>query len=282
MSQKWFTKIALIFKVAVFSTGFFVTSVSAAPVTTTVDPFTGITSTSTEWLALDNGCSGVLTCLVDLSSYKVRLSGSISRDGRATSHCLTVMYEGDQWAFYAKSNDRAGVALKVSVLDRRIGKSWDTRGVSEVVCVELSKPYLAAQAQSALILQLEGKYSKFVVTVPPNMIAGYLEAVRHWPDVSRVTIRRVVLGIQYQPVNREMLSKMSIDAENGHAVLTVAPSSVAELSGIRVGDVILKIDDEAVTSAENVAELAQNWTAGKPGKLLIHRAGQSINLKVAP
>lgn len=247
-----------------------------------VDQFTGVTTVETDWLSAENTCSGFLNCLANTSRYQYRLSGVATRGFQSITHCLTVRYEGESWAFFDSANDKSGVTLKVAILDRRIGQAWDNKGVTEAVCVELSKPYLAAQNAAPLVVQIAGKYKKFVINVPVSMMTEYLESVKAWPETGSFIARRVVLGVQYLPINRETLLKASIDADSGYGVLTVSPSSLGETSGIRIGDIILKIDDLPVPVTENLAALAQNWTAKKPGKLTIYRAGQMIDLNVTP
>lgn len=254
----------------------------AAVPTPSVDSFTGTISVNTEPMEHDNGCSGVLGCLFNLDQYVIRLSGMLNREKTIPSHCLMVQYAGDEWAFFATAHDRTGTPLNVAVIERRLGKPFSLSGVTEVVCVRLSKPYLQGLQSNPLVLRLEGKRKSFVINVPAELIDDYLKAVADWVDTPILSAaRKVVLGIQYLVINRQALSPLQIDADFGHMITTVAPGSLAERSGLRAGDIILAVDGLAVGSAQNLADIAQSWSSSKPGKLAVNRTGQLLEIVIS-
>lgn len=254
-----------------------------APITS-VDSFTSTTSVNTETLEHDNGCSGVLGCLLNQDQYLIRLSGMLNRDKTIPSHCLLVQYGADEWAFFVAAHDSTGTPLTVSVVENRLGRPYTLGGVTETVCVQLSKPYLQGLRGNPLILRLEGKRKSMVLNVPSTLIADYLAAVSDWTDTATTssTVRRISLGVQYAVIDRAALTPLQINADFGQMVLTVAPGSLAERSGLRAGDVILAIDEAAVGNAQNLADVAQAWTRTKPGKLAISRNRQVMEIIIRP
>lgn len=64
----------------------------------------------------------------------------------------------------------------------------------------------------------------------------------------------------------------------GIYVRTVAEGSAAEAAGIRIGDIIIGINDEAVTTMEELNSIKNNFKAGETVTLKVYREGQDIDV----
>ena len=62
-------------------------------------------------------------------------------------------------------------------------------------------------------------------------------------------IRRGLLGVNIQDIDSEAARTLNIETEGGALVSRVFPESAAEKAGLEVGDVIIGINDKAITSA---------------------------------
>jgi S1-C subfamily serine protease len=51
-------------------------------------------------------------------------------------------------------------------------------------------------------------------------------------------------------------------------------------SGLKPGDIIVKIDEKPITKSDNVQELVQNKNVGIPMKVELNRQGNSLILEV--
>ena len=58
------------------------------------------------------------------------------------------------------------------------------------------------------------------------------------------------------------------------------PNSPAHQSGLRAGDVIIQVDNIAVTKADEIQQIVENVTVGSQLKMQIKRQGQPLNLDV--
>ena len=64
----------------------------------------------------------------------------------------------------------------------------------------------------------------------------------------------------------------------GIYVRTVGEGSAAEAAGIKIGDIIIGINDEAVTTMDELNSIKNKFKAGDTVTLKIHRDGQDIDV----
>jgi len=66
----------------------------------------------------------------------------------------------------------------------------------------------------------------------------------------------------------------------GVYVAEVLEGSTAEFAGIQVGDVIIGIEDQPVTTADELNEIKNQYKAGDEITLTITRNGEDIEIKI--
>jgi membrane-associated protease RseP (regulator of RpoE activity) len=64
----------------------------------------------------------------------------------------------------------------------------------------------------------------------------------------------------------------------GLAVVEVAPQSPAWKSGFRIGDRVIGVEGQAVTTMDQFASALQSYPPGEPIKFLVQRQGRTVNL----
>jgi serine protease Do len=90
------------------------------------------------------------------------------------------------------------------------------------------------------------------------------------------------LGLSLQPLTPETAKQLNISPDTEGLVVTdVDPSGAAAEEGITRGDVILKINRQAVSSLEDVQSTLEK-SGDKPALLLISRKGLTVYLTVKP
>ena len=103
-------------------------------------------------------------------------------------------------------------------------------------------------------------------------------------------VQHPYLGIQMvrltpelkQNINSDPNSGLSVDEDRGVLVVKVMPNSPAAKAGIRAGDVIQKLNGEAVTDAGSVQKVVENSQVGGDVRMELRRNGQNLNLAVRP
>ncbi len=91
-------------------------------------------------------------------------------------------------------------------------------------------------------------------------------------------VERGLLGVQIQPMTKEIAESLSLKQDKGALVSMVQPDSPALAAGVKSGDVIVSVDGKNVDS---VKELTRTISATKPGtsvKLGIWRDGKDMSL----
>ncbi|HEY9862895.1 MAG TPA: HhoA/HhoB/HtrA family serine endopeptidase [Candidatus Obscuribacterales bacterium] len=96
------------------------------------------------------------------------------------------------------------------------------------------------------------------------------------------------LGIEMVTLSPELLQELKenpdlefpVNQDSGVLIVRVVPDSPAMKSGLKPGDVIVKIDEQSITKSDTVQELVQNKNVGTPMKMELNRQGNSLILEV--
>ncbi|NEZ66718.1 PDZ domain-containing protein [Leptolyngbyaceae cyanobacterium CCMR0082] len=87
---------------------------------------------------------------------------------------------------------------------------------------------------------------------------------------------------QAKQINEDPNSVLTVPETEGVLIVQVVPDSPAAKGGLRRGDVIVKIDDAAVTNAEQLQDVVEGSKIGQALKFEVIRGDQTKNLTVRP
>ncbi|WP_165973841.1 PDZ domain-containing protein [Paucimonas lemoignei] len=93
------------------------------------------------------------------------------------------------------------------------------------------------------------------------------------------SVRRVFLGLELQPVTTDIARVLALPDENGAWVFSVVPAGPAEQAGIEAGDVVLKFQDESITTAQQLLKAIATQEPGVEVALQVWRNGKTLNLR---
>ena len=93
-------------------------------------------------------------------------------------------------------------------------------------------------------------------------------------------VTRGWLGIQIQPVSADIADTMGLSGTKGALVADFAAKSPALKSGLKSGDVIVKVDDAIVETDRDLAKLIGKLAPGKDVKLSVMRDGKAETVTV--
>ena len=83
-----------------------------------------------------------------------------------------------------------------------------------------------------------------------------------------------------QQINEDANSGLSVDADRGVLVLRVMRNSPAARAGLRPGDVIQKINGQAIADSETVQQQVEKTQVGSNLQLELRRNGQNLNIPI--
>ncbi|MEO0456523.1 MAG: HhoA/HhoB/HtrA family serine endopeptidase [Cyanobacteria bacterium P01_A01_bin.114] len=85
-----------------------------------------------------------------------------------------------------------------------------------------------------------------------------------------------------QQLNQDPRSNLRIQADQGVVILGLVRNSPAVQAGLQPGDVIVRMNGQAILDAEQVQSIVQGTEIGEPIELEIDRDGRGIGLRVSP
>jgi S1-C subfamily serine protease len=133
----------------------------------------------------------------------------------------------------------------------------------------LAQPQPSTAAAEGLSAQRQGLYG------PRDLVVGY--------SLGSEVMLRVVEGFRSpeRRVRHPMIGALFTSAEEGGALITtVNPGSPAQLAGLRIGDVVVKVGETPISNHFDFAKVLFKQKVGAQVPLVIRRAGSAIGLTV--
>ena len=128
---------------------------------------------------------------------------------------------------------------------------------------------------NTMISSNTGSYVGYSFAVPSNITRKIIQDIMEFGNV-----QRGILGIEGMELNGTASKELNIDQTQGFYVNKVTKNSGAEKAGLKSGDVIVKLDNQNVTS---FAELSGYVNTKRPNdeiKVTINRAGKTLIIPV--
>ena len=108
--------------------------------------------------------------------------------------------------------------------------------------------------------------------------------------IAQGRVQHAYLGIEMvgltpeikQSLNSDPNSGLTVSEDRGVLVVRVVPNSPAATSGLRAGDVIQKLNGQAVNDADSVQKAVEDSSIGGNLRLDLRRNGQTLDLAVRP
>ena len=99
---------------------------------------------------------------------------------------------------------------------------------------------------------------------PSNIIVWIIDQLKQYGKVNRGWI-----GIKMQPNELESIDDDNLQIEKGILILGISENSPAQKSGVVAGDIIIKINDEEITSPKNFSKIIYTSKVGEKIKLTV-------------
>ncbi|MCF6463424.1 serine protease HtrA [Clostridium sp. Cult1] len=112
--------------------------------------------------------------------------------------------------------------------------------------------------------------------IPINVVKPIIEQIVKQGDFKIVYLG--ITGIEIERYERQMGVELSGD--KGIVVLEVAPNTPADKSGLRPGDIIVKMDNQDIDSMSQLGKILYKYRKGDKVNLAIIRNGKRLSLEV--
>lgn len=99
---------------------------------------------------------------------------------------------------------------------------------------------------------------------PSNIIVWIIDQLKQYRKVNRGWI-----GIKMQPNELESINDKNSQIKKGILILGISENSPAQKSGVVAGDIIIKINDEEITSPKNFSKIIYTSKVGEKIKLTV-------------
>ncbi len=109
--------------------------------------------------------------------------------------------------------------------------------------------------------------------IPSNMASAIMQHLAEYGEV-----RRGQLGVVLQDLTPDLAEAFGLQQRGGAIVAQVSPASAAERAGLRPGDVIVKLDGDAVTRSSDLRNAIGLLRAGSRITLDILRGGKPLEI----
>lgn len=91
-------------------------------------------------------------------------------------------------------------------------------------------------------------------------------------------IERGYLGVQISPLTEDLADSLGIEKNRGEFIQSVVPGEGASKAGIQAGDVIVKVNNRAVTPDQNLSYLVANLPIGTKVPIELLRDGKTVKV----
>ncbi len=91
---------------------------------------------------------------------------------------------------------------------------------------------------------------------------------------------RAALGVSAATVNARVQAQESLSVDSGAYIVNVSSGSAAAQAGIKTGDVIVKVDDQAIDSSDTLGQVLATKNPGDQVKITVARGNQQLTLTV--
>lgn len=97
---------------------------------------------------------------------------------------------------------------------------------------------------------------------------------------SKGIVERGWLGVSIQPMNDDIADSLGLVGQGGALISDIKRGGPADKAGVRVGDVILSVDDAPIESVRDLPRFIANIDPGTRSRLAVLRNGSNIDISV--
>ena len=91
---------------------------------------------------------------------------------------------------------------------------------------------------------------------------------------------KAYMAVTVGTMNAQLAAQYSFDIDQGVFVYSVVSGGAGDKAGLRLGDVITKMDDTTLTSRQDLSAALKGYRAGDTATLTVYRSGSYITTQI--
>ena len=92
------------------------------------------------------------------------------------------------------------------------------------------------------------------------------------------SVKRGYLGIGIQPMTDDIAESLGLPKDRGEIISRIEPNQAAQRAGLKVGDVVVRVNGTAVTPQDTLSRLVANVAPGGTARLDVIRDGKPVTV----
>ncbi|MFO7828917.1 MAG: Do family serine endopeptidase [Bacteroidales bacterium] len=128
---------------------------------------------------------------------------------------------------------------------------------------------------NSAIISPSGAYSGYSFAIPVNIVRKVVADIIKYGEV-----QRAVLGVQIREINNEVAKEYDINKIEGVLIDGVTEDGAAEEAGLKVGDVVLEINDAKINSVAELTAQIGKYRPGEKINIIIKRDNKKKQIDV--
>ncbi len=125
------------------------------------------------------------------------------------------------------------------------------------------------------IASLTGSYMGYGFAIPSNIVSKVVEDIMKYG-----VVQRAYLGVMIRDVNGELAKEKNLEVNEGAYVDSLSENSSAAEAGIKIGDVIVKVDETPIVKSADLLEKIGTHRPGDNVDVVINRKGKEFTYSV--
>jgi serine protease Do len=125
------------------------------------------------------------------------------------------------------------------------------------------------------IASLTGTYMGYGFAIPSNIVSKVVEDIMKYGMV-----QRAYLGVMIHDVNGDFANEKKLSVNEGAYVDSLTENSSAGQAGIKIGDVIVKVDDTPIVKSADLLEKIGTHRPGDKVDVVVNRKGKEFTYSV--
>ena len=124
-----------------------------------------------------------------------------------------------------------------------------------------------------MIYSQSGGYMGIGFAIPINTARSILDQLKEYKK-----IRRGFLGVSIVQLTEDYARDLGLKSTEGAFIGEVIDNSPAQRGGLKIGDIILKINDKDIKDFKDLLQIVSDTPIGKTLKVIVWRNGKEVTL----